>query len=45
MRVDITDIDQLRDLFEAVSGVSGSEHGARLREFLKGKLARYQRID
>lgn len=44
MQVHISDIDELVDLLEAVSAMRGSAHGRKIAEFLKSKLALYERV-
>lgn len=44
MKLEVTDLEQLRCLYEAASRMP-SGHGAAMCDFLKGKLARYQRVD
>lgn len=43
MRVDVTDLEQLRELHAAMAAMTGKQ-GVPLRDFLKSKLQRYERV-
>ncbi len=44
MRIDVTDLEQLQELHAAMAAMPGKQ-GEQLRDFLKGKLQRYERVE